>query len=110
MDTVVDSQLNAPDSIEREHARPAYDPNNLSPENEEDRKLNDASDGIDYDEIYASTQEDFEAGRFAYNSADYATQEEADTALLSLLRSIAEEVKREHASAPSSDASGPHWT
>src|SRR5438105_14748956 len=64
-----------------EPKRPAYDPNNLSPEDEEARKYDDTSEGIDWDEIIATTQDDFLAGRFSYNSADYATQAEADTAL-----------------------------
>jgi hypothetical protein len=42
-------------------------------EDEEDRKHDDTSDGIDWDEIIATTQDDFEAGRFSYNSADCAT-------------------------------------
>ena len=48
---------------------------------EEDRKSDDTSEGIDWDEIIATTQEDFEAGNFAFNSANYATHEEAMTAL-----------------------------
>ena len=85
-----------PDSVGT-HAtrRPAYDPNNLSPEDEEARKYDDTSDGIDWDEIIATTQDDFEAGRYCYNSADYATQEEADAALRALIHSIVEEVERE---------------
>lgn len=76
-----------------EPSRPAYDPNNLSPEDEEARKYDDTSEGIDWDEIIATTQDDFLAGRFAYNSADYATQEEADAALDAWLAAIVERVE-----------------
>ena len=61
--------------------RPAYDPDNLDPIDAEARKYDDTSDGIDWDEIIASTQDDFEAGRYAFSSADYATDEEAMAAL-----------------------------
>jgi hypothetical protein len=90
-----------------ERKRPGYDPNNLSPEDEEARKYDDNSEGIDWDEIIASTQDDFEAGRFAYNSADYATQEEADAALGALLDSILEKVLRARASVPAHDVTSP---
>ena len=93
-------------ALQIEQPRPAYDPNNLGPEDEEARKLDDTSEGIDWDEIIASTQDDFLAGRFAYNSADYATQEEADMALHAWLVRILEEVKREQAALPARDAEG----
>ena len=80
--------------------RPAYDPNNLDPIDEEARKYDDNSEGIDWDEIIATTQDDFEAGRFAFNSADYPTHEEAMAAMWRWLQSIAEEVERESASVP----------
>ena len=55
--------------------RPAYDPNNLDPQDEEDRKQ-DPDDGIDYDEIIASTQDDFLSGNYkVFNSEDYPTRE-----------------------------------
>jgi hypothetical protein len=38
---------------------------------EEDRAFDDHSDGIDWDEITATTQPDWEAGRFSFDSADY---------------------------------------
>ena len=102
MKTETTPELNA--LAEAERARPAYDPNNLAPEDEEARKLDDTSDGIDWDEIIATTQDDFLAGRFAYNSADYATQEEADMALYAWLVGILEEVEREQAAVPARDA------
>lgn len=45
--------------------RPAYDPNNLHPLDEEARKHDDMSLGIDWDEIIATTQDDFLADRYA---------------------------------------------
>jgi hypothetical protein len=75
--------------------RPAYDPNNLDPIDEEARKYDDTSEGIDWDEIIASTQDDVEAGRFTFDSSDYPSDEEAMAALWSYLQSIAEEVERE---------------
>jgi hypothetical protein len=88
--------------------RPAYDPNSLDPIDEEARKYDDTSEGIDWDEIIATTQDDFLAGRFAFNSADYPTHEEAMAALWRFLESIAEEVEaRESASAPALHATSP---
>lgn len=84
----------------------AYDPNNLSPEDEEARKYDDTTDGVDWDEIIATTQDDFEAGRFSYNSADYATQEEADAALRTWFDAIVAKVGREVASVPPHNATG----
>jgi hypothetical protein len=86
--------------------RPAYDPNNLHPEDEAARKYDDTSEGIDWDEIIATTQDDFLAGRFAFNSADYATHEEAMAALHAWLNGILEEVMREANSLPPCDAAG----
>jgi hypothetical protein len=80
--------------------RPAYDPNNLGPEDEEARKYDDTSEGIDWDDIIATTQDDFLAGRFCYNSADYATHEEAMAALKAWIHGIVEDVDRELASEP----------
>jgi len=94
-------------AVAAEPNRPAYDPDNLSPEDEEDRKYDDTSEGIDWDEIIATTQDDFEAGRFWYNSADYATQEEADAALRALIHSVVEEVERGIASESPPDAARP---
>jgi hypothetical protein len=105
METVTENdELEPVAAVERK--RPAYDPNNLSPGDEEARKYDDTSEGIDWDEIIATTQDDFLAGRFAYNSADYATQAEADAALRAWIHAIAEKVERRHASIPSPDAEG----
>jgi len=89
-----------------EPKRPAYDPNNLSPADEEARKYDDTSEGIDWDEILATTQDDFLAGRFSYNSADYATDEEAMEAMRALIHSIAERALKSVASDTSLDAKG----
>ena len=51
--------------------KPAYDPNNLHPLDEEARK-HDPNDGIDYDEIIASTQDDYLSGNYKeWNPEDY---------------------------------------
>jgi hypothetical protein len=50
---------------------------------------------------------DFEAGRYAFNSADYATHEEAMAAMGALIDSIAEKVRRRNAAPnPALDAEG----
>jgi hypothetical protein len=104
MDTVTKDELGTAAAVEPK--RPAYDPNNLHPADEEARKYDDTSEGIDWDEIIATTQDDFLAGRFSYNSADYATQAEADAALTAWLDKIVDEVEREAGSVPSRDAAG----
>lgn len=90
--------------------RRAYDPNNLHPLDEEARKYDDNSEGIDWDEIIASTQDDFLAGRFAFNSADYPTHEEAMKALDQWFQNIFDEVQRDRdvsrTTTPSPDAAG----
>jgi hypothetical protein len=102
MDTVTENDELK--SAAAEPRRPAYDPNNLSPADEEARKYDDTSEGIDWDEIIATTQDDFLAGRFSYNSADYATQAEADAALTAWLDAIVEKVEQKYASIPPCDA------
>lgn len=59
------------------------------------RQYDDTTDGIDWDEIIATTQDDFLAGRFAFNSADFPTHEEAMAAMWTLIVSIVEEAERE---------------
>jgi hypothetical protein len=105
MDTVTgNDELKS--AVAAETRRPAYDPNNLSPADEEARKYDDTSEGIDWDEIIATTQDDFLAGRFSYNSADYATQAEADAALTAWLDAIVEKVERKNASIVACDVAG----
>jgi len=81
-------------------ATAAYDPNNLDPIDEEARKFDDTSDGIDWDEIIATTQDDFLAGRYSFNSADYPTHEEAMEAMDRFLEDLWEEALREVNSLP----------
>ena len=50
-----------------------------------------SDDDIDYDEIIATTQPDFEAGRFAFDSRNYATHEEAMAAMEALFLKCFEE-------------------
>jgi hypothetical protein len=101
MDTIVGHDTDSQGVVERK--RPAYDPNNLHPADEEARKYDDTSEGIDWDEIIATTQDDFLAGRFAFNSADYATHEEAMVALRAWLHGLVVEVENEIASSPACD-------
>ena len=84
--------------------RPAYDPNNLHPLDEEARKYDDTSLGIDWDEIIATTQDDFLASRYAFNSEDYPTHKEAMKALDLWSRKILEDVLRETGAVSSRDA------
>jgi hypothetical protein len=67
---------------------PAYDPNSLHPEDELDRLFDDTSDDIDWDEIIATTQDDVEAGRYAFTTEGYATYEEGMAALWKWLCSL----------------------
>jgi hypothetical protein len=80
----------------------SYDP--MHPDNVEARKYDPQVEGIDWEEIILTTQEDFEAGRYSFNSEDYATHEEAMAAMRAWIHSIAEEVEREAASIPPLDA------
>jgi hypothetical protein len=73
---------------ERPVKPPAYDPNNLHPDDEADRLFDSASEGIDWDEIIATTQDDVEAGRYAFTTEDYATHEEGMAALWKWLCSL----------------------
>jgi hypothetical protein len=72
--------------------RPAYDPNNLHPADAEARQYDDTSEGIDWDEIIATTQDDWIARRFAFNTADYPTPEEGMEAMKKHMDSILQEV------------------
>lgn len=105
MTAITNGEMEPPEPAEQPR-RPAYDPHNLAPEDEESREFDDSSEEIDWDEIIATTQGDFLAGRYAYNSADYATQEKADIALDEWLVGILERVEREIKAVPSRDAEG----
>lgn len=62
--------------------RVAYDPRNLDPIDQQARELDERSEGIDWDEIIATTQEDWEAGRYkVFSSVDYPTDEALSAAL-----------------------------
>jgi len=75
--------------------RAACDSNKFDLRDDEDRKLDDTSDGIDWDEITATTQPDWDAGRFAFDSSEYPTEEAAMAAMRELLHSIVEKAWRE---------------
>jgi hypothetical protein len=72
----------------------SYDP--CHPDNIEARRY-DPDDGMDWEEIILTTQEDFEAGRYAFNSQDYATHEEAMVALDAWLDAKVAKAEREAA-------------
>jgi hypothetical protein len=74
----------------------SYDP--CHPDNIEARRY-DPDDGIDWEEIILTTQEDEEAGRYAFNSEDYATHEEAMAALDAWLDAIVQRVVEREAAA-----------
>jgi len=82
----------------------------MTPDNKLDVPSNpetwDCEDAIDWDNLLASTEADDEAGRYAFNSEDYPTHEEAMKALWNWIHSIAEEVRRRVASEASSDVAG----
>jgi hypothetical protein len=63
-------------------------------------------DELDWEEIYQSTQPDYEAGRYCFNSEDYPSHEEAMIALGAWIHSIGERVRREAASVSARDAEG----
>jgi hypothetical protein len=74
----------------------SYDP--CHPDNIEARRY-DPDDGIDWEEIILTTQEDVEARRYAFNSEDYATHEEAMAALDAWLDAIVQRVVEREAAA-----------
>jgi hypothetical protein len=75
--------------------RPAYDPNNLDPDDEEARKHDTKVEGIDWDEIIASTQDDWLAGRHAFDDSDCPDDESAIKALEKFIDDVFDEVMRE---------------
>lgn len=85
----------------------AYDRNNLHPLDEEARKYDDTSEGLDWDEILETTEDDCRAGRLAYCSADYPDEKTAMKALEQWMDSILERVlSRETASISRSATTG----
>jgi hypothetical protein len=81
-----------------------YDPNALDPRDDAARALDDLSDGIDWDEIIATTQPDYEAGRFAFNAEDYPTDEAAMAAMDAFVEDVIKEALREVTAPNSLDA------
>jgi hypothetical protein len=81
-----------------------------NPDDPDDYDLSDCTldreDQIDWDEIVAATEEKENSEELAFNSADYATEEEAIVALRAFIHEIFEEVERDAASDPALDASG----
>jgi hypothetical protein len=75
----------------------------------EDRKwtcIIDHEDDIDWDNIVANAQEDEKSGKLAFNSEDYATDEEAMQAMRAWLHEKFERGKRNAAAEHTLDASG----
>lgn len=66
----------------------------------------DHEDDIDWENIIATTEDDYKAGRYAFNSADYATDEEAMKAMSDLIDAIAERALKRVAADTSLDAQG----
>ena len=87
---------------------PAYSAEEGDRLDAEDRLLDDTSDGIDWDEILATTETDFQAGRFAFNSEDYPTEEEAMAAMDAFVESVVEEALREVTTKNALDAAQIH--
>jgi hypothetical protein len=102
MDTLA---RNLPINEER-RKRPAYDPRNLHPLDEEARKQDDATTDVDWDEIIASTQDDFLAGRYCFSTADYPTHDEGMAALWQWMCTLGQGEEDEAAGAVEPHASG----
>ena len=101
MDDVTDRFPNAPFDAERA----ACDPEYRKQLDDEDRKYDDTSDGIDWDEIIATTQDDFEAGIFAFDTRDYPTKEAGTAALKAWIHEICAKAERD---ADANSDSGSH--
>ena len=63
-------------------------------------------DDFDWDEVVAAIEEEGDSEELAFNSADYATEEEAMHALDAFIQGIFEEVERDAASETALDAPG----
>ena len=87
--------------------RRAYDPNNLHPDDAEARRYDDTSEGIDWDEIIATTQDDWVQRKFSYSSDEHPDEDASGAALARHLKSILERVlRREEASRSKVNATG----
>jgi hypothetical protein len=82
----------------------SYDP--CAPGNIVARRHDNESDGLEWEEIILTTQEDFEAGRYSFSSEGYATDEETIAAVGAWIHRLAEETWRGAASVSSLDATG----
>jgi hypothetical protein len=82
----------------------SYDP--CAPDNIVARRHDNESDGLEWEEIILTTQEDSEAGRYSFNSEDDATDEETIAAIGAWIHRLAEETWCEAASVSSLDATG----
>jgi hypothetical protein len=82
----------------------SYDP--CAPDNIVARRHDNESDGLEWEEIILTTQEDSEAGRYSFNSEGHATDVETIAAIGAWIHRLAEETWREAASVSSLDATG----
>jgi hypothetical protein len=87
--------------------RAARDPEYRKELDDEDRKHDDTSEGIDWDDIIATTQDEFEAGEYSFSTEDYATEEEASAALKQWIHEACEEGRRAAAATPANHAARP---
>lgn len=69
-------------------------------------RTSDDGDDFDWDDIIATTEADDRAGRFAFNSDDYPTGEEAMKAMHSLIDKICDEAMNRVRSPTTLDAKG----
>jgi hypothetical protein len=87
--------------------RRAYDPHNLHPDDAEDRRHDDTTLDIDWDDIIASTQDDVLAGRYCFSTADYPTHEAGMKALWQWMCTLGKGDSDGAAGTAESDAPGP---
>jgi len=88
-----------------DEARLAHDPDYRRMLDDADRKYDDTSEGIDWDEIIATTEAEREAGTYAFCTSDYPTQEEGQAALKDWIHQLCEKVRREATSTSAHNAS-----
>ena len=91
---------------EQRPTRRAYDPHHLHPDDEADRRHDDKTLGIDWDEIIADTQDDVLAGRYAFSTADYPTHEDGMKALWEWMCTLGNGEPDAETRIPEPDASG----
>ena len=91
MDDVRNSFLDVPIDAERAARDPEYRAQILGEE------WRDDAEDTDWEEIFATTEEAEEAMDYAFDSRDYATEEEAMTALKRMIHEAVEEGLRDAA-------------